>query len=352
MHTLQTPDEAIFWARKALKHARAVIKDHARQGNPIDLIISSSPPVSSHFIAESLARDFNLPWIADYRDLWTENPAYALPKWRRALDVRTEQRWLMQVAGVITVTPTWQRMLASRTLPKTPVKMIPNGYDETDFHNLSTASHKTNTFTIVHTGTFYGPRGPESLLEGIEQYLKIYQTHTNPQPCLSVRLIGNMGARFSNALQAFNYRHPGVLDVIPYMPHSQALSELMGADALLLVIGGGKSEAARGWLPGKIFEYLRVDKPILAIGDTQGDAAQLIKLHSNGIVVSNGDSLGLARAIDSLVSGRTAQSVLHGEKRQPATMFERNELTRQLAQFIRECQSRHLRATTEIDSHE
>lgn len=341
IRTLQIPDEASYWARETLKHARAVINDHARQGEPINLILSSSPPVSSHRVAEVLAKEFDLPWIADYRDLWTENPAYALPKWRRAYDVHTEKRWLTRAIGIVTVTPTWQRMLTVRTLSRTPVEMIPNGYDEEDFGNLTVKQSPPDAFTIVHTGTFYGPRGPEALLEGIEIYISKFPTDPN-RPKLRVRLVGNMGARFSDALRTFQNRHPGILEVIPYMPHSQALSELMSADALLLVVGSGDGEAVRGWLPGKIFEYLRAGKPILTIGDPEGDAAQLVKQHSHGIVVHSGDTEGLARALDVLVSGRIAHPPLANE-RSSHTVFERKELARQFARFIRECHARHLR---------
>lgn len=339
IRTMQIPDEANFWARKALKHARAVLRDHASRGEPIRVIVSSSPPVSSHWLADRLGREFNIPWIADYRDLWTENPAYSLPKWRRVLDTRTEQQWLNRAAGVITVTPTWQRMLASKISPHIPVKMIPNGYDEADFFDLPKPIRDLNRFTIVHTGTFYGPRGPEALLDGLDHYLKTYH-EPPPYPQLRIRLIGNMGTRFSNLLRTFQFRNPGVLEIIPYMPHSQALSEMMAADALLLVVGSGSSEAIRGWLPGKIFEYLRASKPILGIGDPCGDAAGLISRYSRGIIVNNDDPHGLAQAIHRIISEDMNPPTPEIEKIQPYNIFERNALTHQLADFLRDCQSR------------
>ncbi|WP_187305996.1 MULTISPECIES: glycosyltransferase [Diaphorobacter] len=338
--SLQMPDDAAAWAHQALKKARQIIRESAENGEPIELIMSSAPPVSTHMLGERLALEFNLPWIIDFRDLWTDNPSYDLPFWRKILDRRTEERWLARATGVITVTPTWHRMLASRVPPGVLTAFIPNGYDEADFLTQSTLAQKNSDFTIVHTGTFYGPRDPHALLEGLKRYL------TNPQKPshnLRVRLIGNIGARFLHAFQVFEQQFPGIVEIIPYVPHAHALAELDSADALLLVVGGnGRGDAVRGWLPGKIFEYLRVGKPILMLGDPDGDAAHLIRRHSRGLVIRSEDVDGLTNAFHTLASSRLKDPAEGNEEIQPVTTFERRELSRQLANFIRECQQRHV----------
>lgn len=338
VRTLQMPDDAAPWAREALRKARQVIHDHAARGEPIELIMSSSPPVSTHVLGERLAREFGLPWVIDFRDLWTDNPNYDLPTWRHAWDWRTEQRWLTRATGVVTVTPSLQEMLASRLRPEAAVAFIPNGYDEADFTELPQPVHDPEFFTIVHTGTFYGKQNPDVLLEGIAHYLKNLPSNakTNTRP-LRFRLIGNMGSRFFNTLQSFENRFPGVVQTIPYVPHAQALAELASADALLLVAGG-----ERGTLTGKIFEYLRIGKPILTLCNPEGDAAALIRRHANGIIIKSDDADGLADALGALVSGQLNNRLPNDEQLQPANIFERCELAGQLAAFLRECQSRHL----------
>ncbi|MBH2042197.1 MAG: glycosyltransferase family 4 protein [Comamonadaceae bacterium] len=338
VRTLQMPDDAAPWAREALRKARQVIHDHAARGEPIELIMSSSPPVSTHVLGERLAREFGLPWVIDFRDLWTDNPNYDLPTWRHAWDWRTEQRWLTRATGVVTVTPSLREMLASRLRPEAAVAFIPNGYDEADFTELPQPVHDPEFFTIVHTGTFYGKQNPDVLLEGIAHYLKNLPSNakTNTRP-LRFRLIGNMGSRFFNTLQSFENRFPGVVQTIPYVPHAQALAELASADALLLVAGG-----ERGTLTGKIFEYLRIGKPILTLCNPEGDAAALIRRHANGIIIKSDDADGLADALGALVSGQLNNRLPNDEQLQPANIFERCELAGQLAAFLHECQSRHL----------
>jgi glycosyltransferase involved in cell wall biosynthesis len=333
----QWPDEAAGWARAALAKARAVVGSHAASGQPIELVFSSSPPASAHWVGERIARVAGLPWVADFRDLWTDNPAYDAPAWRRVLDRRMEDRWLSRASGVITVTPSWKDMLAARRQVGASVAFIPNGYDEDDFRSLATPQRQPNVFTLVHTGTFYGPRDPDGLLRGLAAYLRAARPGHLP---LRVRLVGNMGARFSLALQAFDRDHPGVVETVPFLPHKDAVAELMAADALLLVVGGGRGTAVRGWLPGKIFEYLRVGKPILMLGDPDGDAATLVKRHSRGWICNDQDSAAIAQSLAAMLQPPPQPTSDH-QAPQPYGVFERRQLTAQLAEYLGECRRRH-----------
>lgn len=336
---LQYPDDKAAWARRALAEGRRIIRAHASSGAPIEAIFSSAPPVSAHNIGERLAREFGLPWIADFRDLWTDNPAYHASRWRRRLDHRLEQRWLDRAEGVITVTASWRDMLQTRRTAGAPVAFIPNGYDEEDFRNVVLPERPIEeAFTLVHTGTFYGSRDPAGLLSGLSRYLAGSQ---DGMPPLRVRLIGNMGSRFLAQLRHFDERHPGVVECIGYLPHARALGELVAADALLLVVGGGRGPALRGWLPGKIFEYLHTSKPILMLGDDRGDAAQLVRRHARGWVVDDQDAEGVASALRAMLGAMAAragiQSIANRAPAESPERFERRELSKQLADFIRQC---------------
>jgi glycosyltransferase involved in cell wall biosynthesis len=229
-------------------------------------------------------------------------------------------------------------MLGARRPAGAPVAFIPNGYDEDDFASLpATPAAGDGRYTLIHTGTFYGPRDPAGLLDGLSRYLDGPRAG---HPALRVRLLGNMGARFGRALHAFSVRHPDVIACEPYVPHTQALAAMMAADALLLVVGGGRGPAVQGWLPGKIFEYLRSGKPVLCLGDPEGDAARLIARHGQGCTVPEHDAAGVAQALAQLLE----RQALAPPAASPA-VFERRELTRQLAAYLRECRARHRRAS-------
>ncbi|HSM20777.1 MAG TPA: glycosyltransferase, partial [Rubrivivax sp.] len=324
------PDDKAGWARRARAPALALLREES-----FDLVFSTAPPMTAHALAATLARQAGLPWVADYRDLWTENPAYAAPAWRRALDRRTEAAWMQQAAGVVTVTPSWQRLLAARLGPGRPVAFIPNGYDEADFAALAPARRDDGVFRLVHTGAFYGPRDPGTLLEAMVLYLKAAPPAARP---LRLRLVGQMGSRFAEKLRAFEAQHPGVVEQRPYVPHQEALAEMLAADALLLVVGAGDGQRARatvaGTLPGKIFEYLRAARPVLLLGDEAGDAAALLREHGRGWVADETQPAAIAAAL------RKMMQAVPGPPAAPAASvaaFERRALAGELAQFLRRC---------------
>ena len=333
--TVHFPDDKAAWARRAYAPALALLREEG-----FDLVFSTAPPMSAHALASRLARQAVLPWVADYRDLWTENPGYAAPAWRRALDRRTEAVWLGQAAGVVAVTPSWQRLLTARLGPVRPVAFIPNGYDEADFAVLGVPRRDDGAFQLVHTGAFYGPRDPGTLLEALGLYLRDAPPTARP---LRLRLVGQMGSRFAERLQAFEARHPGVVQQRPYVPHHEALAEMMAADALLLAVGAGDASRDRGvvagTLPGKIFEYLRTARPLLLLGDEAGDAAQLLRQHGRGWVADETQPQAIAAALQQMMQAAPAPAAAPAAS---VAAFERRALTGELARFLRQCRDRWL----------
>ncbi|MDP1650923.1 MAG: glycosyltransferase, partial [Rubrivivax sp.] len=327
------PDDKAAWARRARAPALALLREER-----FDLVFSTAPPMSAHALAARLARQAGLPWVADYRDLWTENPGYVAPAWRRALDRRTEAAWLEQAAGVVTVTPSWQRLLAARLGPGRAVAFIPNGYDEADFAALAVPRRDDGVFRLVHTGAFYGPRDPGTLLEALALYLRDAPPAARP---LRLRLVGPMGSRFAQRLQAFEAQHPGVVEQRPYVPHHEALAEMMAADALLLVVGAGDDSRGRevvaGTLPGKIFEYLRTARPLLLLGDEAGDAAALLRRHGRGWVADETQPRAIAAALQQMMQATPA---LAAAPAAGVAAFERRALAGELACFLRQCRDR------------
>lgn len=321
--SLYFPDDKAGWARRAYAQARQLVHDEG-----IELIFSSAPPMSVHALAARLAHDCGLPWVADFRDLWTDNPAYAAPAWRRALDRRTEARWLAGAAGIVTVTPTLQQVLRQRVAPCCPVALIPNGYDEADFAAVEPVPREAGRCRVVHAGTLYGHQSPRALLEAAAALLM-------REPALAERLrlrfVGLVGERLEPLLAAFAARFPGVLERSGFVEHRRAVAEMLGADLLLLVIGGGL--AARGVLSGKVFEYLRVGTPVLLIGPSDGDAAALLRAHARCAVADEADSAAIGAALAAALAGRVP-ALPPGAA--PAE-FERRALTHKLAEFLQQC---------------
>lgn len=328
---LQWPDDRGGWARRAYADARRLIDEER-----IEMVLSTAPPVAAHALARRLARDAGLPWVADWRDLWADNPGHLAPAWRRALERRAEARWMRDAAGVVTVTPGWQRRYEGQMLGRCPVAWIPNGYDEADFADLPAAPVPADgALRLVHTGSFYGPRDPAPLLDALDRVL--LDRRTGPR-ALKLRLVGAVGGRFDAALAAFDARHPGLVERRPYVPHAQALAEMVAADALLLVVGAGDGRQAAvvaGTLPGKLFEYLRAGPPVLLLGDPAGDAAALLREHGRGWVADETRPEQIAQALAALCSAPPPPAPAGAD----VLRFERRALAGELAEFLRTCRT-------------
>ncbi len=325
---LSFPDDRGGWARTAFAPASALVRDHG-----IEIVASSAPPASAHALGHRLARAAGLPWVADYRDLWADNPGYAAASWRRALDRRTEARWLADAAGVTVVTPSWRERFERQLGSRTPIAFIPNGYDEADFEGLQPVPAADGAFRLVHTGAFYGPRDPGTLLDALALYLRAAPPGAR---ALKLRLVGSLGSRFEPALARFEADHPGVIERCPYVPHRAALLEMLAADALLLFVGAGQgarhASVVAGTLPGKLFEYLRSRRPVLLLGDEQGDAAMLLRRHGRGWIADQTRPERIAECLDLMMRGAPLP-----EPAADAAVFERRALAGEFAAFLRRC---------------
>lgn len=331
---LQFPDDKGSWSRAAV---RTSLQALAR--TPVDIVFSSAPPVSAHTAAMRIARRSDVPWVADFRDLWTGNPAYSAPAWRRGIDERLERRLLAAADGIVGVTESFTSALNRLSRSRVPAITIPNGYDEEDFVGLDPVPVEPDVFRIVHTGTFYGQRSPEPFLRGVQRVL---ERHDALRARLRVRLLGSIGTRFDPLLDWFSQRFPGVLELPGYVDHSRALAEMLGATALLLIVDTSDQVS----LPGKVFEYLRAGRPILVVGPPSGETARLIRDCAAGEVVDARDHEQVAATLD--------RWIINGDTPTPdparARRFERRTLSRELADFLIDTHAHYHRRTHESAS--
>lgn len=286
------PDGQVGWIPHAVRAGRAL----GRTWRP-DLIYSTALPFSSHLAAASLARHFGCPWIAEYRDLFADNPYHDVPTWRRGIDRWLEQHVMRSAAGAVTVSPPMAETLA-RTHGK-PVACIPNGFDPEDFAAASErAPFNPAKLTILYTGIIYaGRRDPTPLFAALAALGPLRQG-------VEVRFHGQ-DLRGVAELAA----HYGVADCVrigPAVPYRTSLAWQQQADALLLLLWDNPREKAV--CPGKLFEYAGAGRPILSLGCADGVAADLIRERNLGAVAATaGDiEIALRRWLDAKRDGGIA----------------------------------------------
>ena len=313
------PDARVGWVRHARRAARELLKS-----TNIDAIVSSGPPHSAHLIAESIAKSQNLPWIADIRDAWPDI-AYAdmLPttKLARRWDLRIRNRVLRSATTHVAVTESLARQMSEAV--SVPFHVIRNGFDPADFSDSK--RKPLDGFNIVHTGSMAPARNPSS----------IWRILSRPDararwPRLKLTFVGNVDGTVIRA--ASDAGLSDLLDHVPHLSHEEAIAYTRGATLLLLPINRVSSTA--GIVTGKIYEYLMAGRPVLGLGDPQGEASSILRETGAGVMFDYDDLDSIAQELDRHYTAWSTGSPLGGASPGAAAPYSRREQTSQLASLL------------------
>ncbi len=321
------PDTKLGWLLPAVYRGREVIA--AQQPA---LLFSSSPPETTHLIAQRLHRATALPWVVDLRDGWLfepPNPPLRQAAWRRAWEGRLEREVLSQAAAVVTVTAPIAEDLAARYPAEctqlgaadAKINVISNGFDRADFAALSRRRPADGRFLLVYTGVLAASRqggSADALFDGLAELLR-----RQPGSPLAVQIVGNFSEAEKQAVKGRGLEH--VVEFVPPVPRPEAYQRQVDADALLLVTAPGVRSVATS----KLFDYIGAGRPILALAKDNA-AAEIVRQDDLGITVAPDDPAAIAAALDTLMqqcqSGKAWPGFDTARKR-----FDRRELTRRLA---------------------
>lgn len=294
------PDARMFWIRPSARFLKKYISDH-----PVDAIVSTGPPHSMHLIAEKLHRYSGLPWIADFRDPWTNIDFYQDLQLTKLADMRhkaLEKRVLKNASKIVTVT--WRSKHEFEELSgRNDIVVIPNGFDDTDF-NLTDEVKLDEKFSIVHIGSMNKDRNPLPLWSALKAVL---HESEELKSMLSIRLIGPIDFSVRESIEMAGLQ--SYVTFVEFIPHNEAVKHEQQAQVLLLMINNTPN--ARTIIPGKLYEYLGSGRPILAIGPKDSDSAKVIGMTNGGVVHEYHDTEGLkARILEYFELFKTKS--LHG----------------------------------------
>ena len=281
---LFVPDPRCGWNRYAYKKAADLIKEEK-----IEVIVTSGPPHSTHLIGRKLKKHNGVKWIADFRDPWTDiyyyNDLYHTALVTR-IDRWLEKKVLSDADWIITVSQEVGKLLLKK-IPLSPEKIavIPNGFDESDFEQAEPVQNEM--FTITYTGTI-------SMTYRIEQFIEAVSLLPGKvKEGVRIRFVGNVPDEIVNLFNQKNLS--SMVEVMGYIPHEQAVSQMKGAAMLLMAIPDTPDN--KGIVTGKLFEYLAARKPVLAIGPKGGDVDILTDKCKAGKLFSYHDTEGMKNYI-------------------------------------------------------
>ena len=286
------PDRQIAWAPYALGAAQRLF----RRWRP-DLIYASVPPYTALFVAGLLARRYQIPWVAEYRDRWCDDPYVVMPRWRARLEHGLERRLMNGAAGIVTVSEPWAEIYRGKY--GRPTRAIYNGYDADDLPDPAPRPQAGGPLTILYAGAIYpGRRDPSPLfaamarLPHLKHGIRAEFLGTAPEHVLP--LAERAGVR-------------GQVTVSPGVPFRESVARQHQADLLLLLQWNDPLE--QGNVPAKLFEYMATGRPILGLGIADGVPARLIAARGAGLYANDPERIAarLAQwAEEKRATGRVA----------------------------------------------
>lgn len=314
------PDARKFWIKPSVKFL-----SHYLATNKIDAIISTSPPQSTHLIALKLHHKFQLPWLADFRDPWTKVSYFKdlqLTSFAKKKHLRLEKKVVQTATEVTTVTWTWKKDFEQ--IRKGKVQLITNGFDDEIEIPPSVVNDK---FTLSYFGVLSEDRNPVHTWNAIEQ---LYNSDLDFAAKFEFIMVGNIDNQIKEYLKKYHFN--AKIKYINSLPHQEIFTYYAKSDVLFLVGIPGE----KGVLPGKLFEYLSVKKPILSIGEESSDTERLLQTFQCGFHANFNDFETTLTYIKLLweLKKSNAFATYFNFTNENISNFSRRNLTKQLSDLL------------------
>lgn len=275
------PDARAFWIKPSINYLRKYLQE-----NPVDAIISYGPPHSMHLIAKELHAEFNIPWVSDWQDPWTEIDYFSkfkMTNFARQKHLRLEKEVITQADALVMVSKSWCEDL--QKLSGRKVDYIPFGYDESDFAPFT--YQRGNHFTISHFGTFGTDRNPVNLWKALQE---LKQEIPGFEQALKIHLAGQVDATVFESINTAGLKNQ--LQYDKQINKSELFGYLTNSNVQLVLINTPEEGIAynnKGRIPAKVFECIGSKQPVLVIGPTDGDVANIVAETQTGITCSYED---------------------------------------------------------------
>jgi glycosyltransferase involved in cell wall biosynthesis len=261
------PDARKLWINPSVSFLSEYIKTH-----DIKTIITSGPPHSLHLIGLKLKQQLGVNWLADFRDPWTTIGYHKQLKLTLASQkkhIRLERDVLNSADQIIVTSEATKNEFRLKT--NNPIEVITNGYD---YHSIP-QPEKDSKFTMAHIGSLLSERNPKALWKALH---KLVEEHQDFKEAFQLHLIGLVS---EDVLQCiYEHQLKDFIKLHGYVSHSEAIKAQMQSRVLLLI--EIDSEDTKAIIPGKLFEYMASETPIIAIGPKDADVEQIIKSTNTG----------------------------------------------------------------------
>jgi len=313
------PDEHVFWTPVAFNHFRKI----STKGLPA-VVLTSSPPESLHLAGLAVKWAFpEVKWVMEFRDMWGRGhelfPLY-LPLHRML------ERGLAQKSDhIVVVTGRMKDSIRRKlNLPAHRVSVVPNGFDPADF-TCRDGERREGEKVIIYAGSMNKTRCSAALLEALAELREEGELRG-----LKIVLAGVMDPGYRKMI-----RQKGLEPIFQYtgfLPHEQAVQNIYRSDWGLATLSAGARYADENHIPGKVYEYIGAQKPVLALVPAAGAAGRLIEEHRLGLVAPTGDKDAVKQALRIIMAGTFVPA--RSGFLQAGLLYSRRQTARRMAEVL------------------
>ena len=265
------PDARVLWVKPSVSFLSKYIQE-----NGIDTIITTGPPHSLHLTGLRLQEKLSVKWLADFRDPWTTIGYHKELKLSASAEKKhkaLEKQVLTSADAIIVTSPTTKKEFEAIT--HKPIHVITNGYDVEKVQKQAL----DDKFTLAHIGSFLSERNPEILWEALAELIGENEAF---REAFQFKLIGAVSQEVLRSISEADL--DSYVNSLGYVPHETAIAEQRKSQVLLLV--EIDSPDTKCIIPGKLFEYMVSERPIIAIGPEGADFAAIIKSTNTGVFLT------------------------------------------------------------------
>jgi len=312
---LVIPDARKIWNNHAFKAASEELLSHK-----YDLIVTSGPPHSTHLIGLKLKQKFNIKWIADFRDPWT-TMGYLRNVRRWRITEKSDQKLEKKVVKNCDLLFAAHQMILDDFGNDKKMHLLTNGFDHEDFENIEREKEQKK-FCINYFGTIALEANPISILKAINELFE----KGNKNIRLNFR--GKVDHKVKQILQKEDRND--LIKFYPYTSHKETIKKMMNSSLLLLMVNNVPNN--KGIIPGKIFEYIGSQIPILAVGPKDGETAKILEKTRKGKMFSYHEIEDIKKYIESKLNNWKNKKEI--SINQDFLKYSRKNLTKKLVSII------------------
>jgi len=261
------PDARKFWIRPSVKYLSKYIQE-----NNIETIITTGPPHSLHLIGLQLKKQLNINWIADFRDPWTTIGYHDKMKLSKASQQKHQffEKEVLQTADSILVTSPSTK-IEFEVITNKPITVITNGFDDVKIESFVLDSK----FTLSHIGSLLTGRNPKVLWDSLAELIA---ENLDFKALFELKLIGAVSNDVLVSIKEAGLEN--YINLLGYVSHEEAQIQQRVSQVLVLI--EIDSDITKCIIPGKLFEYLQANRPIIGFGPEKADFKTIISETNTG----------------------------------------------------------------------